>query len=220
MEKKIKLPKLADILLTLIGVALCGIGTGFANCAALGLDAIGILYDGVRNVLGLSSEALGIASFIVSAVIILFLFIVKRKYVSFGTLIYVVGYSACISVGNGIHHFVTGGREDLWIRIIFSVVGFMLLYVGLSIYVAVDIGVDAFTGLVLYLRDVTKMELKYVKIQFDLVLIVAGALMGGKLGVATLVTMIVAGPILQWLSTRFQAIYWRWRLKDQKEIAP
>ena len=136
---------------------------------------------------------------------------------SFGTVIYVLLYSSCISVGNEIYRWITGGLEELWIRILFSVLGFLLLYVGLGIYVAIDIGVDAFTGMVLYLRDVTKVDLKYVKMVFDVALILLGALMGGALGVATFVTMLVAGPMIQWLSKRFQALYFHGKVKKEKQ---
>lgn len=216
MAKRMKLPAIGDILLAMIGVAFCGIGVGFAGNAQLGLDAIGLFYDGARNMLGFSEDGLGVASFAVSAVLIVFLFIVKRKYVSFGTLIYVLFYSGCISVGNVIYHWITGGLDALWVRILFSVFGFLLLYVGLGIYVAVDIGVDAFTGMVLYLRDVTQVDLKYVKIVFDIALILMGTLMGGTLGVATFVTMLVAGPMIQCLSKRFQALYFRGKVEEEK----
>ena len=57
-KKKFTIPNIYDILLALIGVSLCGIGVGFANCAALGLDSIGIFYDGIRNILNFSSKNL------------------------------------------------------------------------------------------------------------------------------------------------------------------
>jgi len=216
MADRMKLPAAGDILLVMIGVAFCGIGVGFASSAEVGLDAIGLFCDGVRNMLGLSEKNLGIASFIVNAIFILFLFFAKRKYVSFGTVIYVLLYSSCISIGNEIYRWITDGLEGLGVRILFSVLGFLLLYVGLGIYVAIDIGVDAFTGMVLYLRDVTKADLKYVKMVFDVILIILGAVMGGTLGAATFVTMLVAGPIIQWLSKRFQALYFRGKVKEEK----
>lgn len=87
---------------------------------------------------------------------------------------------------------------------------------GLGIYVTVDIGVDAFTGMVLYLRDATQVDLKYVKIVFDIALILMGTLMGGTLGVATFVTMLVAGSMIQCLSKRFQALYFHGKVEEEK----
>ena len=210
--KKIIFPNIFDILLALIGVSLCGIGVGFANCAALGLDSIGIFYDAIRNVLGFSADMLGVASFIVSGAIIVFLFFASRKYVSFGTLIHIIAYGSFITVGTSIYNAIVSENE-MYIRIIFSCIGYLLLYIGVGIYVAIDIGVDAFTGIVLYLADITHFQMKYVKIVFDIILIVIGAVLGGALGVATIITMIVAGPLIQLFSKRFQKIYFKFKLK-------
>ena len=215
-KKKIKfsIPNIYDILLALVGVSFCGIGVGFANCAALGLDSIGIFYDGIRNILGFSPDMLGVASFIVSGVILVFLFFASRKYVSFGTLIYILAYGSFVTVGSLVYNAIIE-NNTLFIRIVFSILGFLLLYIGLGIYVAIDIGVDAFTGIVLYLSELTHFEMKYVKIVFDIFLIIIGAILGGTLGVATFITMIVGGPLIHPFSKKFQAIYFKSKLRKE-----
>ena len=212
---KFVIPNIYDILLALIGVSLCGIGVGFANCALLGLDSIGILYDGIRNVLGFSSDMLGVASFIVSGIILIFLFFASRKYVSLGTLIYTIGYGSFVTVGILIYEAVIS-ENTMVVRIIFSIVGYLLLYIGIGIYVAIDIGVDAFTGIVLYLADITHIEMKYVKIVFDVILIIIGALLGGTLGAASFITTVVAGPLINLFTKKFQSLYFKFKLKKLK----
>ena len=215
-KAKFTIPNIYDILLAMIGVSLCGIGVGFANCAAFGLDSIGIFYDGIRNVLGFSTDMLGVASLIVSGVILVFLFFASRKYVSLGTLIYTIAYGSFVSVGMMIYNVIIS-TDTVIIRIIFSVTGYLLLYIGVGIYVAIDIGVDAFTGIVLYLADLTHIPMKYVKIVFDVILLIIGTIMGGTLGVASFVTMIVAGPLINLFSKTVQKIYFRFKLKKQKK---
>ena len=210
------MPNIFDIFLALSGVSLCGIGVGFASCASLGMDSIGLFYDGVRNILGFSSDMLGVASFIVSGIIMIFLFFASRKYVSIGTIIYIIAYGSFVSVGSLIYNGVVSG-DSLAVRIVFSCVGYILLYIGLGIYVAIDIGVDAFTGIVLFLSDKTHFEMKYVKIVFDVILIIIGTVLGGTIGAATFVTMIVAGPIIQFLSKRFQVLYFKFKVKNAKK---
>ncbi len=213
--KKLKMPNIFDILFALIGVSLCGIGVGFVNCASLGFDSIGIFYDGIRNILGFSSDLLGVASFIVSGVLCVFLFFAARKYVSFGTFIYILAYGSFITVGSLIYNALII-ESTMVVRIVFTVIGFLLLYFGIGIYVAIDIGVDAFTGVVLFLTDKTHFEMKYVKIVFDILLLVIGALLGGTLGVSTFVTMVLAGPVIQFFSKRFQKVYFRFKLRNIK----
>lgn len=215
-KKKFTIPNIYDILLALIGVSLCGIGVGFANCAALGLDSIGIFYDGIRNILNFSADMLGVTSFIVSGVILAFLFFAARKYVSLGTLIYIIAYGSFITVGSIIYNALIS-ENNLFISIVFSCIGYILLYIGLAIYIAIDIGMDAFTGIVLYLADITHFEFKYVKIVFDIVLIIIGAVLGGALGVPTIITMVVGGPLINFFTKKFQRIYFKFKLKNMKE---
>lgn len=214
-KKKFTIPNIYDILLALIGVSLCGIGVGFANCAALGLDSIGIFYDGIRNILNFSSDMLGVASFIVSGVILVFLFFAARKYVSLGTLIYIIAYGSFITVGSIIYRALVF-ENNLFTSIVFSCIGYILLYIGLAIYIAIDIGMDAFTGIVLYLSDITHFEFKYVKIAFDIVLIIIGAVLGGALGVPTVITMVLGGPLINFFTKRFQGIYFKIKLRSMK----
>ena len=214
-KRKLIIPDKFDILLALIGVSFCGIGAGFTKCASLGLDSIGIFYDGIRNVIGFPVDMLGVASFIVNGIIITFLFFASRKYVSLGTLIYIIAYGSFVTIGTIIYNAVFV-ENILIIRILFSFIGFMILYIGIGIFVAIDIGVDAFTGLVLFLSDITHFEMKYVNIAFVLILIIIGAVIGGEFGAATFITMIAAGPLITLFSKKFQAIYFKIKLRKEK----
>ena len=85
--------------------------------------------------------------------------------------------------------------------------GCVLLSLGVAIYITVDIGVDPFTGVVLVLRDVLKKEYRYVKIGFDVTMVILGTLLGGRLGVVTVVTALAVGPVIQFF-TKVLKKYW------------
>ena len=64
-------------------------------------------------------------------------------------------------------------------------------------FIAADIGLDPFTGIVMVLRDKCKKEYKVVKICFDIVCILIGFILGGKIGIITILTAATAGPVIQ-----------------------
>lgn len=188
-----------SILAAAFGVLLVGVGVAFNNCAGFGNDPVGIVYDGIRSVSGMNQAQLGMASNVVNIVLLVFLFFVGRRYVSVGTFVYLLPYGFCVDLGNflyGLH----GASEDVWVRVVFSVLGCVLLSLGVAIYIMVDIGVDPFTGVVLVLRDVLKKEYRYVKIGFDLTMVILGTLLGGRLGVVTVVTALAVGPVIQFFT--------------------
>ena len=188
-----------SILAAAFGVLLVGVGVAFNNCAGFGNDPVGIVYDGIRSISGMNQAQLGMASNAVNIVLLVFLFFVGRRYVSVGTFVYLLPYGFCVDLGNflyGLH----GASEDIWVRVVFSVLGCVLLSLGVAIYITVDIGVDPFTGVVLVLRDVLKKEYRYVKIGFDLTMVILGTLLGGRLGVVTVVTALAVGPVIQFFT--------------------
>ena len=188
-----------SILAAAFGVLLVGIGVAFNNCAGFGNDSIGIVYDGIRSISGMDQARLGMVSNGVNLSLIVLLFFIGRRYVSVGTFVYLLPYGFCVDAGN-FQYRLLAFSESTGIRVIFSVIGCTLLCLGVAIYITVDIGVDPFTGIVLVLRDALKKEYRYVKIGFDITLIVIGTLLGGKLGVVTVITAFAVGPLIQFFS--------------------
>ena len=186
-------------LIAVIGILLVGVGVSFNAMAHLGNDPVGIFYDGMRSALGLSQEQLGMASNIVNIVLAVILFLVGRKYLNLGTVIYIVPYGLCVDLGTFLYTkiFVS---DALWCAIAGSIVGCLLLYTGVAIFIAVDIGLDPMTGTAMVVRDWLGWDFKKAKWLFDGVMTVVGFLLGGTLGVVTILTAITAGPMIQFIS--------------------
>jgi hypothetical protein len=176
-----------------------GTGVAFNNCAGLGNDPVGIVYDGIRSISGMNSAQLGMASNLVNLTLMVVLFFIGRRYISVGTFVYFIPYGVCVDLGTRLYGLLIHS-DGLAMQILCSVIGCLLLYIGVSIYITVDIGVDPFTGLVLVLRDNLKKEYRFVKIGFDLTMIALGTVLGGKLGAVTIVTALTAGPVIQFFS--------------------
>lgn len=192
----------ATVVTALVGVLLCGVGVGINSCAGLGNDSVGILYDGMRSFFGMTLEQLGMASNLVNIALLILLIFIGRRYVSIGTIIYLLPYGFCVNMGNAIYNTLAVS-EALAVRSIFAVCGCLLLCMGVALFITADIGVDPFTGVVLVLVDKLKKEYKFVKIGFDISLIVIGYLLGGKAGAVTLVTAVCVGPCIQFFNQRF-----------------
>ncbi len=205
------LPHWSDILLAVIGTILCGFGCGLANYAALGMDAIGSFYDGLRNILGFESSQIGTVSYIVSFILFVFLFIAGRKYIHIGSIIYVLFYGIFANLGTLLmERLITS--DILWLRAVIGVAGLLILFMGLGIFITIDIGVDAFTGVVLWICDVTHKKMETVKIIFDLSLALIGILLGAHIGVLTVASIAAGGPMISLFTKWFQKIYFKRKL--------
>lgn len=216
MTYKFKWPDFSDILMTALAAALCGLGVGAVNRAGLGFDPIGVFYDGIRNILGLTAAQLGIATYIANGALMVFLWFAARKYVSVGTIIYIALYGLMTDEGSYLAGlYIT--TDTIWAKIILTVVGLALLYIGLGTYVAIDIGVDSFTGVVLYLRDITGKEMRHVKIACDVFVMLLGLAFGGHFSIVTVVTAFVGGPCIQFVSGIVEKVYFKGKIKKYKK---
>mgnify|MGYP003397837846 FL=1 len=189
-----KQDKKISIVLAIVGIFFIGTGVAFNAAAALGNDPIGIMYDGIRNVAKLSPEQLGMASNIVNISLVVLVLLLNRHYINIGTLIYIVPYGTIVDMGRKIY-YVMFKVQTLPTQIIG--VGCLFLYLGVAMFIVADIGLDPFTGIVMVLRDKCKKEYKVVKICFDIVCILIGFTLGGKIGIITILTAATAGPVIQ-----------------------
>jgi hypothetical protein len=212
-----KLPRFTDILLIVVASAMCGAGCGFVNGARLGLDSVGIFYDGIRSVMSLSPDQIGTASYVVCFVISVFLWFANKRYVSIGSIIYILLYGFCANLGTDAAAGLIGDGASLPLRCAVAVGGLLILYLGLGIFIAVDIGVDAFTGLMLWICDVTGGRMDRIKVAFDLGLALLGILLGGTFGVFSVITILAGGFCISFITKKIQALYFKHMIKNDEE---
>ena len=183
-EKRIR------IILAILGIILVGTGVAFNAAAALGNDPVGIVYDGIRSALNLSSEQLGMASNIVNIVLVVIIFFWERHYVNIGTFIYIIPYGFVVDLGGRLYHMLFK-VQTLPVQIAGAAIGCFLLYMGVAMYITADVGLDPFK---------VNKQFRVVKVCFDICCIVLGFVLGGKLGIITILTALAAGPVIQFLA--------------------
>lgn len=189
----------------LVGIFLIGCGVSFNAMAHLGNDCVGIVYDGIRSFASLSQEQLGYVSNFVNLGLIVLLWFIGRRYINVGTLVYILPYGTFVNIGTWIYGILFGGA-GLGGRILAATIGCLLLYIGVAIYITMDIGVDPFTGLVMVLKDRTGQEYRKVKVAFDVCMTILGFCLGGKLGIITIITALTAGPGIQFFAEHVKKV--------------
>ncbi|MGH4122236.1 MAG: YczE/YyaS/YitT family protein [Clostridium sp.] len=192
-----------SVSISMLGIFIVCIGVSFNNNTQLGNDPIGIVYDGVRAFWGLSYLQLGYVSNFINIGLLLILYLFGRKYLNVGTFLYLIPYGVFISIGSHLYpHIFTS--DALGIRLLAGGFGCLIYYIGISLFVASNIGVDPFNGFMLTIRDKTGWSISRSKITMDIVLTIIGFLLGGKFGIITIVTAITTGPAIQFFSGIFK----------------
>lgn len=185
------------------GIFLVCLGVSFNNNTLLGNDPVGILYDGIRVLFDLDRTQLGMVSNYMNIGLISILFFFGRRYLNIGTLLYLIPYGLFISIGSNLYSHLFNNNIDFH-RYLGGVVGCTLYYIGISIFVASDMGVDPFTGIMLTIRDKAHWSMSRSKMTMDVALTILGILLGGKFGIITIFTALTTGPCIQFLSQYFK----------------
>ncbi len=131
--------------IALVGVILVGFGIAFNAAGMLGNDSVSVLYDGVRNGFGLHQDNLGLVTNLVNLSFLAVVFIFNRKYINIGTFIYALPLGNFISIGFKLYEVLDlpttlGGRAAT------SFLGCTMLFLGVGIYIAMDIGIGFVLG--------------------------------------------------------------------------
>ncbi len=191
------------LFVSIIGIAFVCIGVAFNNNTQFGNDPVGMVYDGIRTTLHYNQAELGVVSNYINIGLILLLLFFGRRYVNIGTFLYLIPYGLFVSFGSHLYQILFD-NSIFFDRILGGLVGCTLYYVGISLFVASNIGVDPFNGLMLTLRDKTKWSMRRSKVTMDICLIVIGFLLSGKFGMITIITALTTGPAIQYLSQLFE----------------
>jgi uncharacterized membrane protein YczE len=180
-----------DLFLVIAGSIIMGGGIAFEAKSKFGLDALSLFNEGMGKLLGVP---LGTASQLVVVSIIVILFFIDKKRVGIGSVAngVLVGASA-----NFFIPIVNQLNENFLLRVIMLIIGILLVSIGIGIYVSAGLGEGGFDAWMMFAADKLKKEVRFVRIIMDICLVAIGTLLGGSIGLGTLIATLSYGPIIQ-----------------------
>ncbi len=169
------------------GLALFGIGVALQKEGQMGLAPWDVFHEGFSQVLGWQfGRALVLTSFLV-----LLLWIPLRQRPGIGTLLNAVeiGVVADIAIA------VLPEPDALWVRIPFMLIGVLLVGIGSGFYIGAGLGPGPRDGLMTGLAA-RGMKVSRARTSVELTVLLLGWILGGSVGVGTLVFALSIGPIV------------------------
>ena len=172
------------------GSLLLGMGIGFADLAALGTDPFTVFLTGTYRRVGVS---LGTMNLIINFMQIVMAFMVRRDAVSAATVIAMIGTSAGIDlpglIGIPVLPLPAGA---LWL-----VSGLMLYSLGIALTQIPKCGYSPYDAYILSLIKLFPCEYHVMRWITDLIFVVTGWLLGGTVGIGTIVFLIFTGRLVE-----------------------
>jgi uncharacterized protein len=167
------------------GLAVFGLGDGLIIQSGLGNAPWSVLAQGISLKSGLS---IGTSTLIVGS-LVLALWIPLRERPGFGTLSNIIIISLFIEIGTNIFP----KQDELLPGLIFTLVGIAMVGIGSSLYITCGLGPGPRDGAMTGLHQRTGVRVGRVRLGLEVVVSIAGALLGGTLGLGTLLFALLIG---------------------------
>lgn len=181
--------------LLLLPALLMPLGVACYYACMLGADPFSIFVDGEHVLLGLTY---GQITTINNIVLLALMLIFGRKYVNVGTVITSFTTGPLIDLFRGlIVDYIRPQDSGYIVQGAVLIAGCTLFAVGVGMYIAIDLGIGAVDFISLFLRDKLHVKLKFIRISVDGICVIAGYLMGGTIGIGTVLGVLATGPIVE-----------------------
>lgn len=183
----------------IVGSIVMGGGIAIAMKGGFGVDPMALFWEGIHIQTGISY---GTANLVVSGVIILMLFFIDRSQLGIGTIV----NSVLVSLSMDLISLLPLESELFLIRLFLLLIGLVLLAGGIVYYGSANFGRGAFDGLIFGIVNKTKYSIRMIRSSFDLILVILGMLLGAKLSLGPIVSVLTIGYMMQFFHTHLRQI--------------
>lgn len=181
----------------LVAHIILALGVNFLRVSLFGNDPFSCMMLGFSGVTGMSYGTLAIMFNIVAIIPI---FILDRSFIQFGTLInmFVFPILADIEFALLIYFFPGLAYLALTGRIIFLIVGIVILCFGASMYMTTNLGMGPYDaiGWIVEKKTNKKIPFKYARIGLDSISTITGFIFGSIVGLGTFIMALGTGPLV------------------------
>lgn len=176
------------------GLAIIGLGIALMlRGRQFGLSSWDVLHYGLQKQLGLT---IGLWSIIMGILIVLVTVIFDRRWPKTGVYINMLMIGTFTDIFNYLLPSVTG----LMPQIIVYCIGFLVLSFGIAFYITPELGAGPRDTFMLLLIERTPMDLKTARTLMEVIVLIIGYLLGGPVGIGTIVVTLLLGTCIQmWL---------------------
>lgn len=202
-HKKAEIPwssLLKKLVIIVVGSIIAAYGITLALYAGFGGATLAVLWQGVAKTFHLS---IGTTSFIVAVLMILFALIYDKSQIHIGTVLYQIVYSTCVDLFASCHVYST----KRWLNFFIMLMGVILFAVGTGLYASASLGRGSYEAVTFALAEKNNWPVKIVRMVLDVLVVIIGVLLGGKFGICTIITVIISGPIIQFVNAKAKQIF-------------
>ena len=181
-----KHPKAFTVIMLVIGLFLFGLGEAILIASDSGVSPWTVLAQGISK---MTNVSIGEATFLISISILLF-WIPLRQIPGIGTILNVIIIASAIDLTLPyLPH-----PENFLLKILQASLGILVVGIGSGIYLSCNLGPGPRDGLMVGLQQITNKSIPTIRTFIELSAVISGWLLGGIVGVGTILFVFGIGP--------------------------
>lgn len=185
------------LVLLFVGLVIAHLGVTLFLLTELGADPFNVFVQGIfrtlRNFLGMLTH--GYTHVSICIIIILLLLIIDKSYIKIGTVVCMVFGGPIIDFFTRILNTFIHAGNPFALRIATLAAGCVILAFGMTIVIKSDAGTGPNDLVAIVISDKLSKPFGRVRIIVDFCFVAIGFLLGGAVGIGTIISAFLVGPI-------------------------
>ena len=187
------------LLLFLLGMSIIQFGVALILRMNIGSDPFTVFTQGLANTLnnlGMNVTT-GTANRIILVVLFSIILLLNKNHIKIGTIICVIGVGPIIDLGIRVVSVLPVESYSYLLKMFLIALGCFIIAIGFSILSATKVGVAPNDIIPFIIKERINCEYRWIRICMDAFLLIGGFMLGGTVGVGTIIAMATTGPFIQ-----------------------
>lgn len=184
------------LIVAMAGLIICGTGVGIFLYSGLGVDPASVFELGIGNVFHISY---GTSAAVINVVILVIVFFLDKSYINIASILAIFGIGYTADFVNFVLGIFLKGEQHIMVRLILIIIGLLIMSTGIAAYIRADLGVGAIDLVSEIISSKLKISYRGVRVSADAAFVVIGFILGGSVGIGTVLAAFMTGPSIQFL---------------------
>lgn len=187
------------LLLFLLGMSIIQFGVALFLRMNIGSDPFTVFTQGLANTL--NNLGMNVTTWTANRIILVVLFsiilLLNKNHIKIGTIICVIGVGPIIDLGVRVVSVLPVESYSYLLKMFLIALGCFIIAIGFSILSATKVGVAPNDIIPFIIKERINCEYRWIRICMDAFLLIGGFMLGGTVGVGTIIAMATTGPFIQ-----------------------
>ena len=177
-----------------LGLVITQIGVALELVSNVGSDGFTVFIQGLSKVLNVTP---GTSNIVILFVLLCIILVLGKSYIKIGTFICVLGTGPILDLFILLLDNFNISDMNLIVRCLFVVLSSIIIAIGFSILSSTSLGVAPNDIVPFIIKDKSNYQYKWIRMTLDFSYLIVGFILGGIIGIGTIILAVTLGPFIQ-----------------------